>query len=134
MSHTIAYEGITAPRWGPEEREYQTVKARKPYVHGTGKNNALIHKIRCVRLRWWTCGSNGHYLVRLNTPRMLAVTNCGQWISIDSAQGKMCELPKPDAVMCAACAGKGRNFPRREKHEVPLTLAKIRLGCMESAL
>ena len=131
---TVAYPKITAPRWGPEEREYQTVAPKKPYVHGTGKNNALIHTIRCVRLRWWACGPAGRYLVRLNTPRMTAVTNCGAWISIDSAEGKMCALPKPDAVLCAACNGRGRNFPRHEKHEVPLALAKVRLGCVEVPL
>ena len=103
-------------------------------MHGTGRNNALIHTIRCVRLRWWTCGPGGHYLVRLNTPRMMAVTNCNCWISIDGTKGKMCELPKPDAVMCAACQGKGRNFPRHGEHEVPLALARVRLGCVETPL
>ena len=131
MRHTAAYLDIKAPRWGPEERAYQTVAPRKPYVYGTARNNALIHVIRCVRLRWWDTGPRGAYLVRLQSPRMMAITNCGQWISIDSAKGKMCELPKPDAVVCKSCLGKGRNFPRGEKHEVPLALAKVKLGCVE---
>ncbi|HEX3985790.1 MAG TPA: hypothetical protein VHX13_04190 [Acidobacteriaceae bacterium] len=131
MTHIAAYPEIIAPRWGAEEREYQTVAPKQPWVHGTGKNNALIHRIRVVRLRWWTCGRGGKYLIRLQSPRMMAVTNCGQWITIDSTRGKVCNLPKADAVICAACMGKGRNFPRHEKHEVPLALAKVRLGCVE---
>src|SRR6185437_11763786 len=59
VRHTAAYLDIKAPRWGPEERAYQTVKPRKPYVYGTGRNNALMHVVRCVRLRWWTAGPRG---------------------------------------------------------------------------
>lgn len=134
MKHVAAYMEITAPRWGKEEREYQTVPARKPYVYGTGHNNAVMHKIRNLRLRWWTCGPRGEYLVRLQSPHILAVTNCGQWISIGGTKGKTCAMPKPDAVLCAACHGKGRNFPRGHKHDVRLKLAKVRLGCVETPL
>jgi hypothetical protein len=126
-----AYLEIIAPRWGKEEREYQTVPPRKPYVCGTGKNNALMHKIKNVRLRWWGLGPRGEYLVRLQSPRMLAVTMCERWIPLHNTKGKICELPKEDTVLCAKCHGKGTNFPRGTKHEVPLPLAKVRLGCVE---
>lgn len=131
MSKTAAYNEIRVPRWGKEEKEYQIVKPRKPYVFGTNSNNALIHKVRHMRLRWWACGPRGQYLVRLQSPRMMAVTNCGRWIFVDGTKGKLCELPRPDAVFCAACLGKGRNFPRGEAHEVSRELAKVRLGCVE---
>lgn len=134
MSQTAIYPEITAPRWGIEEQEVQIVSPRKPYVYGTGKNSALVHKINYIRLRWWTYGPRGEYLIRLQSPRMAAVTNCGQWISIDSTRGKLCSIPKPDAVFCACCHGQGRNFPRNKQHVISLELAKVRLGCIEVPL
>lgn len=124
-----AYPEIRAPRWGVEESEFQIVKPKAPYVFGIGRNNAVIHTIRHIRLRWWTTGPSGAYLMRLQSPRMLAETKCGVWRNIGTATAKTCELPNSDAVMCAACNRKGRNFPRGQKHEVSLALAKIRLGC-----
>jgi hypothetical protein len=126
-----AYTEIRAPRWGKEEREYQIVVPKKAYVYGTGRNNCLIHRISHIKLRWWTPGPEGGYLVRLQSPIMAAVCICGRYIRLSDASGKMCELPKPDAVLCGMCHGKGRNFPHNQKHEVPASLAKIRIGCIE---
>lgn len=131
MSQTAAYLDIMAPRWGKEESDVQIVPSRKPYVYGTNRNNALIHVVRHLRLRWWTYGADGHCLVRLQSPRMTAVTRCGRYISLNGVRGKTCALPRPDAVLCKACLGKGRNFPRGETHEVPVELARVRLGCVE---
>jgi len=127
--HIAAYTEIRAPRWGKEESESQIVASKVPYVFGIGANNAVIHTIKHIRLRWWTTSAGGAYLVRLQSPRMIAETNCGTWRHIDGPRTKTCELPAPNAVMCAMCNGKGRNFPRKQQHEVPLALAKIRLGC-----
>lgn len=69
-------------------------------------------------------------MVRLQSPRMLAITNCQQWVSIDGTKGKTCALPRPDAVLCARCHGEGTNFPHGRTHKVPMSLAKIRLGCV----
>lgn len=134
MSTTVTYEGITAPRFGAEENERQIIAPKKPYVHGTGRNNALLHVINYVQLRWWTWEPNGDHLTRLNTPRMFAFTKCGAYFRIDSTKAKMCELPKPDAVVCKSCLKEGRNFPRGKRHDVPLALAKVRLGCIEQPL
>lgn len=134
---TSFYPEITAPRWGPEELEYHDVLPKKPWVYGTGKQNALIHRIRVVRLRWWTWEPDGQQLTRLQSPRMMAMTYCSRYIPIDSTKGKTCSMPKPDAVVCAACLGKGRNFPRSKnawQPEVPLKLAQVRLGCVEEPL
>lgn len=128
---TACYTEIRAPRWGREEREVQIVKPKMDWVFGTNKSNALIHRVHHVRLRWWTYGPGGAYLVRLQSPRMMAVCNCGQYFPLDRERGKMCALPKPEAVICKACVGAGRNFPRGQKHEIPLGEAKVRLGCVE---
>lgn len=130
MKHTAAYTEIHAPRWGKEEREYAIAKSHPPYVYSTGGNSCLIHKINHVRLRWWECGPRGEYLVRLQSPRMIAVTNCQRWISINGTQAKVCSMPRPDAVLCARCHGEGTNFPHGRPHKVPMSLAKIRLGCI----
>lgn len=134
MRHTAAYTEIRAPRWGKEEREYAIANPKVPYVYSTGPNSCLVHKINYVRLRWWECGPKGEYLVRLQSPRMMAVTNCQQWISIDGTKGKVCAFPKPDAVLCARCHGEGTNFPQGIPHKISKKLAKIRLGCVAEGM
>ena len=126
-----AYTEIRAPRWGKEEKEYQIAKKHPKYVFGVGGNNALVHKIRCVRLRWWTVGPSGHYLVRLQSPRMFAECICGATKFIDSPRAKVCEMPAPDAVLCGRCMGTGTNFPRGREHDIPIREARVRLWCSD---
>lgn len=126
---TECYDDIRAPRWGKEECEYQTAKANRQWVYGSGKNNALMHKVLYLKLRWWVTGSGGRYLVRLSSPRIMTVTGCGRWMLLEPNHSHLCEMPRPNTVICAACEGRGRNFPKGRKHEIPLAEAKIRLGC-----
>lgn len=127
---TSAYEKITAPRWGKEEREYSIAKKHPKYVFSSGKNASLIHKVREVKLRWWACGGRGEYLMRLQTPRMFAISMCGASFRLSDTSSSTCAIPAPEAVLCAMCHGEGRNFPRGKEHKVPMTLAKVRLGCI----
>jgi hypothetical protein len=131
MTQNACYDGVTAPRWGKEEREYQIVRPKKAYVYGTGGGNCLVHRINYVKLCWWTTSPTGAHLVRLENPRMIAECFCGRTLFLDSTKAKMCEIPKPDAVLCAACHGEGRNFPKGKPHKVSRELAKIRIGCIE---
>ncbi len=133
MPVTAIYPEVTAPRWGREESEYQIAKRSPRYVYGTGRNSCLVHKVLHVKLRWWVCGPGGHYLVRLQTPRMFAETCCGMSFFMEAGKSAVCELPRPDAVPCAMCHGEGRNFPRNKPHKVPKELAKVRLGCIRRA-
>lgn len=103
------YNEIRAPRWGKEEKDYQIVAPKKAYVYGTGRNNCLVHKINYIKLRWWTYGPGGHYLVRLESPLMSAETFCGRYIRLSDTSGKMCELPNPDAVPSAPCSCRTRD-------------------------
>lgn len=130
---TAAYHEIRAPRWGNEESEWQTVASKSKYVFGTNSQNALMHRILHLQLRWWTCGPQGEYLIRLQAPRVVAVTICHRWIRIDShsTNGRICALPKADAVLCGSCHGQARNFPRGQGHKISRELAKVRLGCVE---
>jgi hypothetical protein len=132
MKHVSAYTDITAPRWGKEEKEYTLVKKHPPFVYGTSRNACLIHKIREVRLRWWTTSSDGHHLVRLQTPRMTAETNCSMWFQLNSGNGATCAMPNPDAVLCAKCHGLGVNFPKGRQHLVSRAIAKINKSCIGS--
>lgn len=134
MKQTVAvFPEVRAPRWGKEESEYTRAKKHPPYVYGTSGNACLIHKVNYVRLRWWTYGGGGSYLIRLSTPRMIAVTNCQRWYSLDSTRAKTCATPRSDAVLCAACHGTGRNFPHGREHAVSKEMAKIRKGCITEA-
>lgn len=125
---TECYDGITAPRNGPEENAVQIVAPKKQWCYGTNKSNALVHRIAYVRLRWWV--HDYGCMRRLSSPRMMAVTKCQRYIRLDDTTGTMCEIPKPDAVLCKACLGQGRNFPRGKKHEISLEVAKVKLGCI----
>jgi len=130
VSEAIYYPEIRAERWGKEEREFTLVKKHPKYIFSSSRNAALIHRIREVRLRWWTYGPGGHYLLRLQTPRMFAECYCGMSFRLHDTSAQVCEIPAPDAVLCAMCHGQGRNFPRGRKHEVSMSLAKIRKGCL----
>jgi hypothetical protein len=133
MRQVAAYTEIRAPRWGKEEHEYVMAKSRVPYAYSTGRNASLIHKISYLRLRWWTCGPGGEYLVRLQSPTIFAVTNCQQWLSLNGTKARSCAMPRPDAVMCARCHGEGVNFPRGREHKIPRNIAKVKLGCIAEA-
>jgi hypothetical protein len=133
MRHVAAYTEIRAPRWGKEEREYVIAKSRHAYAYSTGANSCLVHKISYLRLRWWTCGPGGEYLVRLQSPVIFAVTNCQHWLSVGGTKAKICAIPNPDAVLCARCHGEGVNFPRDREHKVSKRIAKVKLGCVLEA-
>jgi hypothetical protein len=128
------YTEIRAPRWGKEEREYVIAKSSRPYAYSTGANSCLVHKVLHLRLRWWTAGPRGEYLVRLQSPTIFAVTNCGQSLSLNNASARSCALPKSDAVRCARCHGEGVNFPRGMEHKVSKRIAKVKLGCIAEAI
>lgn len=132
MRETTAAYPITAPRWGKEERERTYAKRVPKYVFGTSGNCSLVHKVLRVQMRWWEVGLNGQYLVRLQSPRMIAECGCGAFFHISSTKAKTCEVPKQDAVICGRCLGNGPSFPRGKQHDVPMRLAKVRLGCMET--
>ena len=84
--------------WQGAVDKYGYGKKKVKYAEHTGWESDKIHRwvlnqIREVRLRWWTCADDGHHLVRLQSPRVLAITNCSQWISIDNSGGATCEIP-----------------------------------------
>jgi hypothetical protein len=126
---TAIYTGVTVPRGSKEEGEWMPAKRFQKYVYSTSKNGCLIHKVNSVRLRWWDY--NFHCLMRRQSPHVLATTTCGINFFIDGTKAKTCEIPNPDAVLCASCHGEGRNFPRGKEHKISKELAKIRKGCIE---
>jgi len=125
---TAIYQGVTAPRWGKEEREWIDAKSHPPYVYSTSRNACLVHKIVRVKLRWWKC--TWDCMVRLQHPRMIAESACGMNFFIDSTKAKTCAVPRPDAVLCGRCHGEGPSFPKWRKPKISRDLAKVRLGCV----
>lgn len=132
MREQLAAYDVVVPRWGPEENEVFYAKRTPKYVFGTGRGSALVHRVIRVEIRWWEHTYHGN--VRRQSPKLTAVCGCGAFFRISSTKARTCEIPKPDAVLCKACDGHGRNFPRGKEHEVPKPLAKVRLGCIEAAL
>src|SRR5277367_1039429 len=97
--------------WGKTQ-----LKRHPQYVYSTGHKGQLIHKISHVTVRWWQ-GSMDR-MVRLRKPVIIAETICGMSKFVQSGgrlKASMCEIPKPDAVMCKRCLGEALStFPRRD--------------------
>jgi hypothetical protein len=57
--------------------DWGVVKAKKflPYVHSTAGNALLIHKVACVKIRWYQGWWN--YMKHLEQPSLCAETVCG---------------------------------------------------------
>ena len=112
----------------------QTVLAKHPkYVYSTSRGAMLIHKVLYVKAYWYEPMYDR--LLRLETPKLVAVANCQQAFFIHLPRDRrkfrasFCEVPKPDAVLCGACHGEPRPFGKRGKPPCSKELAKIRLGC-----
>jgi hypothetical protein len=129
VAKDAVYAEVTAPRGGKEEHEWVPVKRFRKYVFSTSKNGCLIHRVMDAKLRWWD--HTWHYMLRRQHPYIIAHSYCGLSFRIDSTKAKTCDIPAPDAVLCAACHGEGRNFPRGKEHKISKELAKIHKGCME---
>ncbi len=137
MRQQIAvYDGIKIPRTNEADRRLLfsvgRVKKHPKYVHGKIGMAVLLHKIDHVEARWWDYDYN--YLLRLQSPILTAHTICGMSWRISSDKSRICEIPKPDAVLCGRCHGQPRNFPRGETPKIPRALAKIRLGCISEGI
>lgn len=131
---TAVFPEVRAPRWGAEESEYTLAKKHPAYVFSTSNSACLIHKVSYVKLRWWALGPRGEYLVRLASPDLVAVANCGAFFFLsEAARAKTCVAPSADAVLCGMCCGVGRNFPRDKKHEISRELARVRKSCVAEA-
>ena len=104
------------------------------YVYGTAGNALLIHKVSSVEAYWYE--PDYGRMLRLETPKLIARSVCQQsfFIHLPRSRQKfkavMCEVPKPDAVLCGACHGQPRPFGRHGKPPCSKEMAKIRLGCL----
>ena len=113
-----------------------TERAKKfpKYAYGANGNSSLVHKVKAVWLRWYELADGGWSMQRRINPGLLAETVCGYSILLTPNHGRTCEIPKPDAVLCGRCHGQGANFPRGKEHAVPMSLAKVRLGCIAQGM
>jgi len=118
-----------------------TVKRHPKYVYGT-KMGKLLHEIEKVRLVWWQLGGHGSYFFRVSSPRVYFETKCGYCFfgsdptntfrSSRKSKATVCELPKPDAVLCGRCRGEGAVFGKLGKvgrGGVTYKEARERIGC-----
>lgn len=117
-----------------EDHNFGVTRAKRhpKYVYGTAFGS-LLHKVAYIQMRWWS--PDYGRLVRRKAPRLLISTICGQTFFVGAMKnGKprstMCELPKPDAVLCGRCHGEGPTFGKNSNAGVTKREAKARLGCV----
>jgi len=110
-------------------------KAKKhpKYVHS--KQGMLMHLIADIDLSWWSAQFD--HLVRRKKPRMIIRTVCGHTFFVTKGAYKgerkvseMCNLPKPNAVLCGRCHGTGAIWGKNKKAEITKQEARARLGCV----
>jgi hypothetical protein len=107
------------------------------YVYSTAGNAMLVHKVASVDAYWYE--EDYGRLLRLETPKLIARTACNMSCFIHLPRNNrkfkavMCEIPKPDAVLCGACHGEPRPFGKHGKPPCTKEMAKIRLGCLQRA-
>jgi hypothetical protein len=124
---------IRIPRPQPDNWDFGITYAKKfpPYVYSANGTGCLIHKVQHVQINWWTRDWN--YLIRLDTPVMIAQTICGMHKRIEPGRMRsaLCALPKPEAVLCGKCHGQPANFPRKNpESKAQRRIAKRNLGCI----
>lgn len=116
-------------------------KKHPKYVYGR-RLGMLLHEIACMEFQWWQLGDNGSYWVRMKNPRIHFTTKCGtfffgpdpesRYAKQRAPKAAVCELPKPDAVLCGRCRGEGPVFAKgcKAKPGGPTRQeARARLGC-----
>jgi hypothetical protein len=139
MKHVAAYPDIIEGRpdldWYRSNRKtpqpgITKAKTFPKYVHGRIGMAMLLHKIDHVDLWWYETDNTGSNLVRLQSPRMIAHTVCGNSWSIDGTRAKTCQLPNPETVLCGRCEGTGTIWGRGKTPKVTKRQAKDRLGCI----
>lgn len=116
----------TIPRTRETERlafRYQRVKRHPKYVYSS--RGRLVHLILRVELSWFALDWDN--VVRLDHPRVHVVTNCQLCVRMDFAN--MCDLPAKDAVLCAFCHGRGRNWGKHGITKLTMRQAKEVLAC-----
>ncbi len=111
--------------------------SRNPYFNG-GRTEAkrhprfvysrrgfLVHEVQSIEFDWYdrTCCDK----TRRKDPRTIYHTVCGMMFYMGREQ--TCAIPDKDAVLCKACRGEGKNFPKGAAHEISKPDARNRLGC-----
>lgn len=117
-----------------QDHKFGVTRALKhpTYVFGNGAG-LLVHKILYVELQWYDVGPPGDHLVRRNDPKISIHTCCGQVFFYGERRGKqpstMCEMPRPEAILCGRCHGEGPIFGKGKEWRVSKKDAKNALGC-----
>lgn len=110
------------------------LKRFAPYVYSR-LGGMLVHRVREVVAQWYDPAPPlGENLIRLESPRLTYVTNCGQWFygGVErEKRAQTCRIPQEQAVLCGRCDGTGPVFGRG-LHERMVTRAdaRKRLGCV----
>lgn len=118
------------------------IEKHPKYIYSSSMNGMLIHKVSYVEAHWYEVADGGEKLLRLESPKLIGVSVCGQHFFIHLPRAKrnqkfraaMCEIPKPDAVMCGRCHGEVATFGKRGNPPCSKEMARIRKGCLQRAV
>lgn len=120
------------PDFGGSRFGITVATTHPPYVYSSNGMGRLIHRVARVDLHWYDC--KGDWLRRRSSPKMIAVTVCGNYRHLTSTRrlkARTCAVPAPDAVLCGRCHGQTANFPHRDPTSKRRALeAKRKLGCI----
>lgn len=110
-----------------------TATRHPPYVFSIRGSSCLVHKVVRVELHWWRIARQGHALVKMTRPHMIAQTICRQHVQLKRDHARTCRIPRADAVLCGRCHGEPASFGANgaaTKAGLTKPIAHVRLGCV----
>ncbi len=122
------------PDFANHDFGHTEIKKFPPFVYSLSLNGMLVHKVSHVTASWYEAQYDR--MLRLDTPKLVATTVCGYFFFIHLPRDKktfkasLCEIPKPDAVLCGRCHGEPASFGKHGKASCSKRVARVRLGCL----
>ena len=117
------------PDFGNPGFGHTEAKKSPKYVYSP-RQGMLVHKVAKTSMAWYRVGPPGDHLIRLDSPRIVYFTICGQMCFPGKARSVTCAVPDPNAVLCGRCHGEGPVFPKNRPWKVTKREAHDRLGCV----
>ena len=111
-SHDDEHAAVIHGRPDFHDHRFGVTEAKKhpAYVFSIRGVSCLVHTVLRVELHWWRVTRDGHALVKLKRPVMIATTKCQQSFRLKGKVSRTCHLPSPDALLCGRCHGEAATF------------------------
>jgi hypothetical protein len=115
-----------------QNKNFGITRAKRfpPFVFSTDANSCLVHKVASIEFHWTDVINQGRDLIRLDSPRIIIRTKCGQFFRPVKKKAVVCELPSPDALVCGRCERKSSTFRKGKDSYNARRKAHDKLGCL----